>query len=124
MSDIFENLKQAKILIEEVQGPSINLGFVSHFNSGVPIFETELLIETEEYEEVIQLSFWQRWIEPFSTFIKFQTMPFEPWAKFRIVTKIRQIPSRKILQTQFGLIMHPALNFKIKQVLNGEKYEN
>lgn len=118
MSNILEDLKRAKKLIEGVSGPSVSTGLLSPFG-GMPIFESDLMTETEEYEEIVQLTFRQRWIEPVSTFLNFQTMPFEPWIKTRKVTKTRQVPMRKVMQTQFGLFMHPVLKKEYSAILSG-----
>lgn len=74
---------------------------------GVPVYTSLLLVEDEEYTEVERLTLWQRWIEPISTFHNFQTMPWEPWVKTRMVTKIRQVPSQKVVATPQGYYMHP-----------------
>lgn len=117
MSNLLEDMKRAKKMLDEMSGPSVSTGLLSPFG-GMPIFESELMTETEVYEETVQLTFRQRWIEPISTFLNFQTMPFEPWVKTRTVTKTRQVPSRKVLQTQLGLFMHPALKRDVSAILS------
>jgi|SRR6185369_2579405 len=83
-----EKLREAMRELEKIQGPSVSTGLLyPSLGVSIPIYETPLLVETEEYQETLQLSFWQRWIEPVSTFLNFQTMPFEPWVKSRTVTK-------------------------------------
>jgi hypothetical protein len=87
------------------------------FGVSIPVYVTPLLLETEEYQETETLTFWQRWIEPVSTFLNFQTMPFEPWVKTRTVIKTRQFPSRKILRTQMGLFMHPVMKREFSVII-------
>lgn len=118
MSDLLEDLKRAKKLLEGLSGPPVSSGLLFPFG-GMPIFESEFMTETEVYEETVQLTFRQRWIEPISTFLNFQTMPFEPWVKTRTVTKTRQVPMRKVMQTQFGLFMHPLLKKEYSAILSG-----
>jgi len=108
MPNILDDMKRAKKLIEEVSGPSVSTGLLYPFG-GLPIYESELITEIEEYDETVQLTFRQRWIDPISTFYNFQTMPFEPWVKTRTVQKMRNVPSRKVIQTAQGLFMHPVL---------------
>lgn len=119
MSNILEDMKRAKSVLNEMRGPSVATDLLSPFGLfDMPIYESPLLVETEEYQETETLTFLQRWIEPISTFHNFQTMPFEPWVKTRTVTKTREVPSRKVLQTQFGLFMHPVLKRDISAILS------
>jgi hypothetical protein len=118
MSNIVEDMKRAKKMLDEMGGPSVSAGLLFPFGLlDMPIYESPLLVETEEYQETEALTLWQRWIEPISTFSNFQTMPFEPWVKTRIVTKFRQVPSRKVMQTQFGMFMHPVIKNELSIAL-------
>jgi len=118
MSNLLEDMRRAKKMLDEMSGPFVSTVLLSPFG-GMPIFESEMMTETEVYEETVQLTFRQRWIEPISTFLNFQTMPFEPWVKTRTVTKTRQIPMRKVMQTQFGLFMNTDLKKEYSAILRG-----
>lgn len=114
----YEKLMSAMREVERVAGPPVSTGLLyPSLGVSIPVYESPLLVETEEYQVTETLTFWQRWIEPVSTFLNFQTMPFEPWVKTRTVTKTRQVPSRKILQTQMGLFMHPVLKREFSAII-------
>lgn len=118
MSNILDDIKKAKKLMDEIGGPPASSGLLyPSLGVSIPIYETPLLVETEEYQETEHLTFWQRWVEPISTFHNFQTMPFEPWMKTRTVIKTRQVPSRQILRTQMGLFMHPVLKREFSAII-------
>lgn len=115
MSTLIDDMMKARMELLSESGfpytPSFNF-------MGMPVFESPLLTETEEYQEIIDLTFKQRWIEPISSFHNFQTMPFEPWLKTRKLTKVRQVPSRKIMFTQFGLLIHPVIKKELSAILS------
>jgi hypothetical protein len=79
---------------------------------GIPIYENSLMTETESYTVEVQKSFKERWINPIQYPV---TTPFEPWVKTRIEERVRQIPSRRVLQTAQGLIMHPAMARELRK---------
>lgn len=116
-----EKLKEMMREVERL-GPPVSTGLLSSFGGlGFPMFDlydNPFLVETEEYQETVQLTTWQRWIEPISTFLNFQTMPFEPWVTTRAVTKTRQKPMRRMIQAGNALIMHPALRREVSAILS------
>lgn len=85
--------------------------------SGINIYESELITEVEEYQETVQLSFRKRWIEPLRHPV---VLPFEPWVKTRVVTRSRNIPSRKIIQTAQGYFVHPAMKLELMQAIKSQ----
>jgi len=111
-----EAFNEMKRHVEKMQGPSVSAGLLYPFG-GLPIFDSLLMTETETYSVTIELTFRQRWIDPISTFLNFQTMPFEPWVKTRVEIRTRQIPSRQIFQTPQGLFMHPAMRREVEKKL-------
>ena len=115
-----EKLKEMMREVERLW-PTVSTGLLSPFGGlGFPMFDiydNPFLVETEEYQETVQLTPWQRWIEPISTFHNFQTMPWEPWVKTRTVTKTRQKPMRQIIRAGNALIMHPALRREVSAIL-------
>jgi len=57
---------------------------------GIDIIKSNYLpTRTETYEEEVELTFRERWIEPL---LHGATLPFEPWVKTKWVTKTRQVP--------------------------------
>lgn len=111
-----EAFNEMRRRVEKMQGPSVSTGLLYPFG-GLPIFDSLLMTETETYSVTVELTFRQRWIEPISTFLNFQTMPFEPWVKTRVETRTREIPSSKILQTPQGLFMHPVMRREVEKKL-------
>lgn len=111
MNDVFDRTKASV----NAFGFSMNQLFGA-FN--MKVFEDVNMTETEEYEEIITLSLKERWLTPISTWDNFISMPWEPWIKTRKVIKIRQVPSRKAIQTQMGLIMHPILHKELFSITN------
>lgn len=91
-------------------------GYMTPFG-GIRIYESELITEVEEYQETIQLSFRQRWIEPLRHPV---VLPFEPWVKTRVVTRSRNVPSRKIIQTEQGYFVHPAMKRELIQAIQSQ----
>ena len=82
---------------------------MKHIN-GRTVYTSVLMVDTIEVEG--QLTFRQRWIEPLLHGI---TMPFQPWVKTRMVTKT--VPSRRIIETPNGFIMHPAMFDELKHAM-------
>ena len=118
MSNVLEDMKRAMKLMDEIDRPPVSTGLLyPSLGVSIPIFDVPQMTETETYQETERLTFRQRWIEPISTFLNFQTMPFEPWVKTRTVTKTRQVPSRQILRTQMGLFMHPVLKREFSAII-------
>ena len=57
---------------------------------GMDIIKSDYLpTRTETYEEEVELTLRERWIEPL---LHGATMPFEPWVKTKWITKTRQVP--------------------------------
>lgn len=94
-------------------GPPFSNGLLGPFG-GLKIYENPALVEDEEYEETVQLTFRQRWIDPLLHPV---TLPFEPWVKERKEMRIRLVASRKIFQTPQGLIMHPVMAVEVRRQL-------
>lgn len=110
-SNILDDILEAKHTIESNFNHSfspydVKCDYSSGSILGIPIFENKLLTQMEEYEEVIELSFKRRWIEPI---LHCNWMPFEPWVKTQIIKKTREVPMTKVIMTTHGLYMHPAL---------------
>ena len=116
MSDLLEDPKRTKQPIDKMS-PFSCYGGPFPFSQGLPVFEDPHLTELEEYVGTETFSFWQRGLEPISTFHNFQTMPFEPWVRTRTERKTRTVPSRKIFRTEYGLFIHPATKQYISSVL-------
>lgn len=111
-----EKLMETVREVKRLSGPTVSNGLLYPFG-GFQIYDNPFLVESEVYEETVQLTFRQRWIDPISTFRNFQTMPFEPWVKTRVETRTREIPSSKIFQTPQGLIMHPVMRREVEKKL-------
>lgn len=94
-------------------GPPFSSGLLGPLG-GLRIYENPALVEDEEYEEAVQLTFRQRWIDPLLHPV---TMPFEPWVKDRKEIRIRPVASRKIIHTPQGFIMHPAMAAEVRRQL-------
>lgn len=108
-----EALDEMMRLVEKVVGPAAIAGFSSPFG-GLPIHENPYLTETETYSVPVELTARQRWIDPLLHPV---VMPFEPWVKTRVETRTREIPSRQIFQTSYGLFMHPAMRREVEKKL-------
>lgn len=111
-----EKLMGMKREVERISGPTVSNGLLYPFG-GFQLYDNPFLVKTEEYEEIVQLTFRQRWIEPIRTFHDFQTKPFEPWVKTRKVTRIRQKPMRHMIRAGNALIMHPTLRHEVSAII-------
>ena len=112
-----ENLMEMAREVKRLSGPTVSNGLLYPFG-GFQIYDNPFLVESETYETTVQLTFWQRWIEPISTFRNFQTMPFEPWVRTRTETRTRQVPMQHMIQAGNALIMHPALRNKVSAIIS------
>ena len=79
------------------------------------IYENAML--TEQQERVVKKSFRERWIEPIKHPV---TVPFEPWVKTKTITVT--VPMTKILQTPWGLFMHPVVAERLKKELSQNEW--
>ena len=87
---------------------------------GMNFYESPYLpTKTESYEEVVELSFKERWIEPLKNW---NTQPFEPWVKTKVVIKYRQVPSNDVYILSDKFIASPEMIKQLKrdlEVYNG-----
>ena len=108
-----EKFRQMKKELENICGPAPL--FTSPYN-GYQILESPYLTKTETYEVTEPRTFWQRWIEPISTFKNFQTMPFEPWIKTKKVIRTRTVPLNEIMVMNRALVIHPIMRSVINSL--------
>jgi hypothetical protein len=76
---------------------------------GIKIHTSPYMLETKWELKIVTRTFRERW------FPNFFTEPFEPWVKTKIVRGWVTVPSTKILKTDNGFIMHPALVEEFKE---------
>lgn len=83
---------------------------LSGYFRNLPVFESRYLTDTVEVE--VEKTFRERWVEPVLHPV---VEPFQPWVKTKLVLK--EIPSRNVIKTSYGLFMHPALRQEIGGVV-------
>lgn len=82
---------------------------------GINIYENPYLTEREDC--VVKKSLQERWITPLLHPV---TVPFEPWVKTKTITVT--VPSKKIFQTAFGLVMHPLVAAELRKRGTDERH--
>lgn len=82
---------------------------------GYNIYYNDLMLDTEEYYETIKKSKYERWILPIIHPI---TISFEPWIKTYKVKRIKISPSKNIIATDYGFVMHPIMALEFKNYIN------
>lgn len=90
-----------------------------NYFAGIPIIESTLMVENTTIKITRKFTFKERWINPLLHPV---TLPFEPWCKEQTMDVPTTVPSRKVLKTPAGLIMHPAMAQELR--LRFEKNSN
>ena len=83
---------------------------------GIKVFTNPYMTESESYEEVVDKTWRERFIEPL---LQFRFREFRPWIKTKTITWTRQVPSKKALMSGGSLMVHPVMLNEIKKQLEG-----
>ena len=81
---------------------------------GMDIIKSDYLpTRTETYEEEVELTLRERWIEPL---LHGATVPFEPWVKTKWITKTRHVPEPVCYMVGNQLLMNSFAHSELRKL--------